>query len=289
MNKSYKAHIQKIIDYNQDRLRHVPLKYRNLARLLQWNNKRFYKFIMGMWSDMYRQDATWTKGRDLFLMTDSHLNKAVGSRLQYLNYACCVGLADKVNPGFIADPDCPGWQSFEDDDWYPGMPYRYGCETYTGQIDHVSGRLNKAYDYRRMDATMIVLVKLDADRLDWADRMIGVYRAKGVTPANLTYDRLVVAGLQYDARRVLFQKYDLTSGDDKKKLWDQIVELVCEDVNAQGYCRKKEIVGRVKCSKKAFNDVWGMYRADLPYRVGTPTAEEVRTFSLIDRSHIIRP
>jgi hypothetical protein len=238
---------------------------------------------------MYGQKAMRTKDRDLFLMTDSRLKKAVGSRLQYLNYACCVGLVDKVNPGFLADPDCPGWQSFEDDDWYEGMPYDEGRETYRGQADHVSGRLNKNYDYHRMDATMIVLVKLDADRLDWADRMIGVYREKGVTPANLTYDRLVVAGLEYDARRVLFQKYDLTSGDDKKKLWDQIVELVCEDVNAQGYCRKKDLIGRLGCSQKAFKDVWGMYRADLPYRIGTPTAEEVRTFSLVDRSHIIRP
>lgn len=292
INKSYLQYTREIIGYNKGVLRGMPGDYREIMNLLLWNSERFKYFLMDLYADLYSRPAQRILWHDCYMLTGSHILKKYDvGRLQYLNYAACVGLIDKVNPGYIATENEPHEMTFANDNYEKGQDFSVNMGSYQGHIDKSAAILNAPYKDEngntwRKNPTFIALVKLTPARRELINQKIAELRRHNITPANMTYDRLIVAGMEHDAMKVLFQKTTNTY-DEKLDLWRRVTfEIDCL-IAEKGYCRKDEVKKNVYCSWKQFKDIFSMFLKGSDYYYHRPSQKEKKIFGLENDTFII--
>jgi hypothetical protein len=138
------------------------------------------------------------------------------------------------------------------------------------------------------DISFYTLPKLEGERLDWIDQQAGRYMESGVMPANICWDVLHAAELDYDARRVLFQKQKKGSQTVFHMQWaaiDRQIELLCQE---SGYTTKEKLRDQFpKWSAYKFDKVWKYARTQGRWKYKKPTKSQKDQFGLTSDTYII--
>lgn len=248
--------------YNLDRLYHCGDRA-NVRWLTTFRNGHFYNVLKSIYKYITTKDCITYKGRELWWVSADHMKKNFHTTKgqPFLSYCCCIGLFDKVNPGFMPPESLsrPKWESFPDDD---------------GELQKIIDRVSKQVRLSRQkksgnpdsykwikDISVYTLPRLTSERLDFINRQIGLYRKHKVYPNNVSYDLLAYEGLLYDADRVYLYKDVKNSLYRKAGKWavvDYAIEKLLRD---REYCYKAEVWGSVGgvLSRYTFEMVWSMF------------------------------
>lgn len=306
------------IAYNLDRLRKCPQQYENIQWVLKYRGGRFNDFIRRLYRHIDKYiDCVPLHNRDVFWIAGNYLaghtvkkvtNFHTAKGQQYLSYACCIDLFDKVLPEFMAPEDRPPWESFPDDNNYfvddtevidevtgEVLPNR---STYRWWQNHISMQMNKPLranglsTYGRYPVSMYILPKLTTERMDFINRQIGMLKDHAVYPNNCCADLLLSEGLDYDCNRVYFNKYG-DSLNRKEELWSVLCRQIEKCIDAKGYVYKENLLTLFRtesgATKYMFDLLWKMFiiRGRSQYQFKAPTKEDRERFSLTSGKYIL--
>ena len=248
-----------IIEYNIQRIYHLPSRYRNLNKALEPVRKDLLdilQYIKDIKPIIWHQKYVWYVYTDKLTYTvRKRTTRATSNR--HFNFLCCIGVLHKlpqngenmigVNMEFM----------FETDKSRPMnvfTVYRYTTE----ELERLEQRATELIDH-------------------------------GITSGNISKDKLVASGLPELAREVFFANRE-ESYTNKEKLLETVFKAITELCEEKGYTTKAEVCRTVKLRReqldnllKVFDQAW-----QRGYSYRPPNKQEKEQYQIQNNKWIIK-
>ncbi|MCD8010294.1 MAG: hypothetical protein LUF34_05810 [Lachnospiraceae bacterium] len=241
-----------LIKYNRSVLYRIPVAYENLNRALSEDLRQdllsLYKWLCDI--KMFRYHGRYTFYADNDTLTyciRRKQTKAVTNR--HFNYLCAIGLINKsdpnteINKGFIKE--------------------------------------NPVTRVRPMNTYF--LKRYIPEELERLDKRAGLLMNAGVTPGNISNDKLKIAGL-IDLAKEIYPLNNENSIVRKKAMYDMLLDKIKEDITEYGFCSKTKLY-EYECfsdNKNKIDKLLRIFREDIKdkYYYKPPTKEEKVKYGL---------
>lgn len=263
------------VKYNRWRLGNIPKEYENITWALNYRGKAFYYTLLRLYTHVETLDCISVHNHDVFWISGDYAKEVCQTTKapQHLAFACCVGIIDKVKPGFTAPPDMPQWQTFTKEPDGNGLTFQGVTNLVSDQMEKsrrqkLPKKKDKNQEQEQSDpffyyypVNVFVMPKLTAERMAWIDQKIGECREHGITFSNICFDVLKYEGMEEDAKRVYLHKADEESLDRKEELWAKIDFMIDVMIQESEYCYKDDIRESLKATMKKhqFDQLWRMF------------------------------
>lgn len=248
-----------ILEHNLQILYHIPNRYQNLTRALKNVRKdllAIYKYIKGIDPIIWKQKYVWyIDNRHLTYKIRKSQSEAQSNRI--FNYLSCIGVLEK--------------QKQIGDDMI-GINKEFMLET-----------------GRERAINVFTVYRYTPKKLDELERRSAELLEHGITPGNISRDKLVISGLPRLAKKIYYSNKEEPL-QRKEKEFERIIACMRNQCQKNGYTTKKElcIFLGIKSSKldellKLFRSTW---QTEFVYK--PPSRAEKEQYKIITKKFIFR-
>lgn len=248
-----------IIEANIQKIYHLPKKYKNLERAMTGVREDLldiFNYIKKIDAVIWKQKYTWYL--DNKTLTEKIRKKTTyATTNRHFNYLCCIGLINKIP------------QRGEN---MLHINMEFMLETGSSiPMNVISVHLYTENELERLDHRAAELLQ------------------HGITPGNISKDKLMASGCEALAKEVYYANSE-NSLKKKEKDLVKVLECIENACDSQGYTTKAEICSSIGMSKDQLDVIFRVFKKQLQqkYTYKAPGKQEKEKYGLENQSWIIQ-
>ena len=250
-----------IIEYNIEKLYHLPRKYCCLDRALQDVRQdllKLLRFCKGHDPVIWQQKYVWFIDNTRFTAGVRKRTTAATSN-RHFNFLCCLGAITKL---------------------------KQTADSMT--VVNMTFLLNEYENGKCRPINTFTVYKYTEKQLEKMERRASELLDHRITPGNISHDKMVANGCSELAKEVFYANSD-RSIQKKKELFQEVMQQLEKLCDEKGYTNKMELCSKLKWGRKKLDDILSIFRDDWQqvYQYKAPNKLEREQYSLKSKKWII--